>query len=65
MIFMGKLICENSRHKTGGSINMKGEQNTFLTSYHNMLESKHKNTNRINSQDKINLTTFHQNIRGL
>jgi hypothetical protein len=31
---------------------MKGEQNTFLTSFYNMLESKHENTSQINSQDK-------------
>jgi hypothetical protein len=46
---MGKLNCGNSRHETDKSINMKGEQNTFLTTFHNMLESKHKNTSQITS----------------
>jgi hypothetical protein len=36
MIFMGKLNCENSRHKTDKSINMKGEQNVFITSFQNV-----------------------------
>jgi hypothetical protein len=57
---MGKLDSENSIHKTDKSINMKSEQNTFLTSFRNMLESKNKNTSRLSSQDKINLTRSSQ-----
>jgi hypothetical protein len=63
--FMGKLTYGNSRHKTDKSINKKGEQNTFITSSHNILEHKQKNTCQLNSQYKSNLVIFHQNIRGL
>jgi hypothetical protein len=67
MIFYGKLNFENSRHETNKRINVKGEQNTLLMTFHNtpILESKHKNTSQISSQNKINLTIFHQNVRGL
>jgi hypothetical protein len=41
MNFFGKPTYGNSTHKTDKSINKKGEQNTFVTSSHNILE---KNT---------------------
>jgi hypothetical protein len=68
---MGNFNCKNSRLSTDMSLGMKSKPNPYLTSSFNNsnnfnnLNAKRKNPSLINSLDKVNLVTFHQNICGL